>query len=43
MNFYDSIEIGDNLKKLRGDSGLYILRGQREIKFVKTEKDFCGN
>jgi hypothetical protein len=41
-NFYDSIEIGDNIKKLRGDSVVYILRGDRKINFIKTKKDFCA-
>lgn len=41
-NFYDSIEIGDHIKKLRGDSVVYILRGGRKINFIKTKKDFCA-
>jgi hypothetical protein len=43
FNFYDSIQIGDVLKKMRGDSILYIMRNGQEIKILKSRKDYCKN
>jgi hypothetical protein len=43
FNFYDSIEIGDKIKKLRGDSIFYVTRGDRELRLIKSRKDFCKN
>lgn len=43
FNFYDTIKIGDVLKKMRGDSILYIMRDGQEIKIIKSRKDYCKN
>lgn len=43
FNFYDTIKIGDVLRKMRGDSILYIMRDGQEIKIIKSRKDYCKN
>jgi hypothetical protein len=43
LNLYDSIKIGDDVKKLKGDSILYITRDNMEIKILRTKSDVCEN
>jgi hypothetical protein len=43
LNLSDSIKIGDNVKKLKGDSIIYIIRDNIETKIIRTKKDICKN
>ena len=37
----DSIKVGDNVKKLKEDSVLYITRDSIEIKIIRTKNEIC--
>jgi len=43
LNLSDSIKIGDNVKKQKGDSVLYIIRDSVEIKIIRTKNEICKN
>ena len=43
LNLSDSVKIGDNVKKLKGDSILYVIRDTIQIQIITTKKEICKN
>jgi len=39
--FYDSVSVGDKIRKLKGDSLAYLTTNGRTIEFSIRKKDFC--